>query len=216
MSATLPSKVLRSDAPPDAPPAGLRVDDVALIRGGRLLQAGLSLAMAAGEVTLLRGPNGSGKSTLLRTIAGRLPAAEGTVECDVPILYIGHADGLSPAQTGRQNLVDWAMLNRLVDDAAAINAALDRMQAHPFADLPVRQLSHGQRRRIALARLTLGPSSSLWLMDEPNSGLDATSSIALDDLISAHLEGGGMVLAATHLPLGITHSPRTLTLEAAL
>jgi heme exporter protein A len=105
------------------------------------------------------------------------------------------------------------MLNGLVDDDAAIDAALDRMQARAFADLLVRRLSHGQRRRVALARLTLGPSSALWLLDEPNSGLDAASSIALDDLISDHLEGGGMVLAATHLPLGITHSPRTLILE---
>jgi len=210
MSAALPSKARDNDAPP----AGLRVDGVALVRGGRLVQAGLSHVMTAGEVTPLRGPNGSGKSTLLRAIAGRLPAADGTIECDVPILYIGHADGLSPALSGRQNLADWAVLNGLVGDDAAINAALDNMQARAFADLPVRHLSHGQRRRVALARLTLGPTSALWLLDEPNSGLDAASSIALDDLISGHLEGGGMVLAATHLPLGITHSPRTLTLEA--
>ena len=117
------------------------------------------------------------------------------------------------ALTGRQNLADWAMLNGLANDDVAIDAALDRMQARAFANLPVRRLSHGQRRRVALARLTLGPSSALWLLDEPNSGLDAASSIALDDLISDHLKGGGMVLAATHLPLGITHSPRTLVLE---
>ena len=208
-SKTLPAKV--RDA--GAPPAGLRVGGVTLVRGGRLVQAGLSLSMVAGEVTLLRGPNGSGKSTLLRAVAGRLPAAEGTIECDVPVLYIGHADGLSPALTGRQSLADWAVLNELAGDDEAVDAALDNMQARPFADLPVRHLSHGQRRRVALARLTLGPASALWLLDEPNSGLDAASSIALDDLISGHLEEGGMVLAATHLPLGITHSPRTLTLE---
>ena len=219
MSATQPDNADKSPAHKSlardagAPPAGLRVDGVALVRGGRLVQNALSLAMVAGEVTLLRGPNGSGKSTLLRTIAGRLPAAAGAIECDVPVLFIGHADGLSPALTGRQNLADWAMLNGLANDDVAINAALDRMQARAFADLPVRRLSHGQRRRVALARLTLGPSSALWLLDEPNSGLDAASSIALDDLISDHLEGGGMVLAATHLPLGITHSPRTLVLE---
>ena len=215
MSAALPDNAHKSPArDAGAPPAGLRVEDVALVRGGRLVQAGLSLAMTAGEVTLLRGPNGSGKSTLLRAIAGRLPAAAGTIECDVPVLYIGHADGLSPALTGRQNLADWAVLNELASDDEAIDAALDNMQARAFADLPVRHLSHGQRRRVALARLTLGPASALWLLDEPNSGLDAASSIALDDLISGHLEEGGMVLAATHLPLGITHSPRTLTLEA--
>lgn len=215
MSATLPSKASDLRAlDPGAPPAGLRVGGVTLLRGGRVLQPALSLSMTAGEVTLLRGPNGSGKSTLLRTIAGRLPAAAGSVTCEAPMLYIGHADGLSPAQSGRRNLADWAMLNGLVDEGDAIDAALDRMQARAFADLPVRHLSHGQRRRVALARLTLGPASSLWLLDEPNSGLDAASSVALDDLISGHLDGGGMVLAATHLPLGITHSPRTLTLEA--
>ena len=211
MSVTLSSKARN----PDAPPAGLRVDDVALVRGGRLVQPALSLSIQAGEVVLLRGPNGSGKSTLLRTIAGRLPAATGDIECDVPILYIGHADGLSPALSGRRNLGDWARLNGLVDDDEAIDRALDRMQARGFAELPVRHLSHGQRRRVALARLTLGQTYALWLLDEPNAGLDAASSIALDDLISGHLEGGGMVLAATHLPLGVSHKPRALTLEAA-
>ena len=102
MSATLPDNFqssLARDA--SAPPAGLRIDGVVLVRGGRLVQNTLSLDMVAGEVTLLRGPNGSGKSTFLRTIAGRLPAAAGAIECDVPVLYIGHADGLSPALTGR-------------------------------------------------------------------------------------------------------------------
>ncbi|MGC6453148.1 MAG: heme ABC exporter ATP-binding protein CcmA [Candidatus Puniceispirillaceae bacterium] len=209
MRATLP------DTTPDpaAAPAGLRLSDVVLLRGGRLVQPALSLRIGPGEVVLLRGPNGSGKSTLLRTIAGRLPAPAGRIECDVPILYIGHADGLSPALSGRRNLGDWARLNGLAGDDAAIDAALDRMQARPFAELPVRRLSHGQRRRVALARLTLGQAHALWLLDEPNAGLDAASSIALDDLISGHLEGGGMVLAATHLPLGVTHKPRTLTLE---
>ena len=85
MSATQPDNANKSPAHKSpardagAPPAGLRVDGVALVRGGRLVQNALSLAMVAGEVTLLRGPNGSGKSTLLRTIAGRLPAAAGTI-----------------------------------------------------------------------------------------------------------------------------------------
>ena len=209
MSAALPDNTLETAAAP----TGLRLSDVVLLRGGRLLQPDLSLSMRAGEVVLLRGPNGSGKSTLLRTIAGRLATPAGGITCDVPILYIGHADGLSPALSGRRNLGDWARLNGLVGDDDAIDAALDRMQARPFAELPVRALSHGQRRRVALARLTLGQAHALWLLDEPNAGLDAASSIALDDLISGHLEGGGMVLAATHLPLGVTHKPRTLTLE---
>ncbi len=209
MSATLPSNTRELATAP----AGLRLCDVVLARGGRRLQPELSLTMSAGEVVLLRGPNGSGKSTLLRTIAGRLPSTASSITCDVPVLYIGHADGLSPALSGRRNLGDWARLNGLADDDDAIDAALDRMQARGFGELPVRNLSHGQRRRVALARLTLGQAHALWLLDEPNAGLDAASSIALDDLISGHLQGGGMVLAATHLPLGVTHKPRTLTLE---
>ena len=190
----------------------LQLDGVVLARGMRVLQRGLSHSMSAGQITRLRGPNGSGKSTLLRVIAGRLRPAAGTILCQAPRLFIGHADALASARSGRDNLSDWARLNGFGATADHISASLEMMSATGFADIPARQLSRGQRRRLALARLLLGPPNALWLLDEPSAGLDSSASTRLDDLISGHLVGGGMVIAATHLPLAATHEGSDLML----
>ena len=192
--------------------ATLQLDGVVLARGMRVLQRGLSHSMSAGQITRLRGPNGSGKSTLLRVIAGRLRPAAGAIICQAPRLYIGHADALASARSGRDNLSDWARLNGFDATPDHIAASLQMMSAAGFADRPARQLSRGQRRRLALARLLLGPPDALWLLDEPNAGLDGPASVRLDDLISRHLDGGGMVIAATHLPLAPTHKGSDLVL----
>ena len=192
--------------------ATLHLDGVVLARGMRVLQRGLSHSMSAGQITRLRGPNGSGKSTLLRVIAGRLRPAAGAIICQAPRLYIGHADALASARSGRDNLSDWARLNGFDATPDHIAASLQMMSAAGFADIPARQLSRGQRRRLALARLLLGPPDALWLLDEPNAGLDGPASVRLDDLISRHLDGGGMVIAATHLPLAPTHKGSDLVL----
>ena len=193
---------------------GLIIDGVALVRGMRVIQPSLSHVLAPGAMTLLTGPNGSGKSTLLRAIAGRLRPMAGTISCTAPILYVGHADGLADALSGRRNLVDWAGLNGLRGDDGMIDDARAALQAGPFADLPVRMLSRGQRRRLALARLALSPAVALWLLDEPAAGLDQTAQAALDSLIATHLDDGGMVMAATHAPLGGAHAHEELALEA--
>ena len=193
--------------------ATLQLDGVVLARGMRVLQRGLSHSMSAGQITRLRGPNGSGKSTLLRVIAGRLRPAAGAIISQAPRrLYIGHADALASARSGRDNLSDWARLNGFDATPDHIAASLQMMSAAGFADIPARQLSRGQRRRLALARLLLGPPDALWLLDEPNAGLDGPASVRLDDLISRHLDGGGMVIAATHLPLAPTHKGSDLVL----
>ena len=193
---------------------GLVIDGVALARGMRVIQPALSHSVAPGGMTLLTGPNGSGKSTLLRAIAGRLRPMAGTITCAAPILYVGHADGLATPLSGRRNLIDWAGLNGRPTHAEAINGALAALAAEPFGDLPVRMLSRGQRRRLALARLAMSPSRALWLLDEPAAGLDQAAQAALDRLIKAHLEDGGMVMAATHTPLGTGCAPDELVLEA--
>ena len=184
------------------PAPGLVLDGVVLARGMRVIQPALNHVLAPGAMTLLTGPNGSGKSTLLRAIAGRLRPMGGTISCAVPIVYIGHADGLAVSLSGRRNLGDWAGLNGLGATTDAINGALETLAAGPFADLPVRMLSRGQRRRLALARLALSPPRALWLLDEPAAGLDRDAQAALDRMITAHLDDGGMVMAATHAPLG--------------
>ena len=194
---------------------GLAIEGLALARGMRVIQPSLTHRMAAGEITLVTGPNGSGKSTLLRAVAGRLRPLAGSIRCAVPMLYVGHADGLAPALSGRRNLCDWAGLNGLAATPERIDAALATVGAGAFADLPVRLLSRGQRRRLALARLALSPRGALWLLDEPTAGLDDTSRQAVDALIAQHLAAGGMVMAATHDPLAPASRPRELALEAA-
>jgi len=200
---TRPEKTSRSSE------LSLVIDGVALARGMRVIQPAMTYRMAAGEITLVTGPNGSGKSTLLRAIAGRLRPIAGSIHCDVPILYVGHADGLVPALSGRRNLCDWAGLNDLATTPERIDAALATLGAAGFADLPVRLLSRGQRRRLALS-----PNGALLLLDEPTAGLDDASRQAVDALIAGHLAAGGMVMAATHDPLAPGSGPRELPLEA--
>ena len=185
----------------------LEARDLACWRSERLVFAGLSFVVSPGEAILLTGANGAGKSSLLRLLAGLIPAAEGSLswggeDCladpaahGAKLRYIGHQDALKPALTARENLDFFARL--WGGEVAAALAALDLT---PLADLPARVLSSGQKRRLALARLALAPAR-LWLLDEPSVGLDAASVARLAPLFAAHRAAGGMILAATHLPL---------------
>ena len=172
-----------------------------------MIFACLSFALEPSAAVLLTGANGAGKSTLLRLLAGLLAPAEGRLlwqEADAfadraahagRLRYLSHADALKPALTTRENLGFFARL--WGGDAGA---ALDELGLAPLAELPARVLSSGQKRRLALARLALAPAA-LWLLDEPTVGLDAVSVERLGALLARHRAAGGMVLAATHLPL---------------
>ena len=164
-------------------------------------------------MTLLTGPNGSGKSSLLRAISRRLTTVRGSISCTVPILYVGHQDGVSGVLSGQQNLTSWAEMNDVADAESRIEDAIGQLNAFPFANLPTRVLSRGQRRRFALARLLLGPPSALWLLDEPSVGLDIDTMQVLDGMISHHLEHNGLAMAATHLPLAPHAQPEVLALS---
>jgi heme exporter protein A len=180
---------------------------LAAIRGERAVFAGLDFALAPGGALLLTGANGAGKSTLLRLVAGLIPPAEGALLWGgedaladraahaARLRYCGHAEALKPSLSVAENLGFWASL--WGGDARAALAAL---ALEPLADLPARVLSSGQRRRLSLARLLLG-SPALWLLDEPTVGLDAASVERLGGLLAAHRARGGLVMAATHLPL---------------
>ncbi|MCX8133072.1 MAG: heme ABC exporter ATP-binding protein CcmA [Roseococcus sp.] len=185
----------------------LEAQQLACWRGERLVFADLSFSLAPGEALLLTGANGAGKSSLLRLLAGLIPAAEGRllwagedaladrVAHGARLRYLGHQDALKPAFTARENLAVFARLW-----GGEVEAALAALELLPLADLPARVLSSGQKRRLALARLALAPVP-LWLLDEPSVGLDAASVARLGPLFAAHRAAGGMVVAATHLPL---------------
>jgi heme exporter protein A len=180
---------------------------LAAFRGERLVFRDLDFAVPSGGALLLTGPNGSGKSTVLRLLAGLLRPAAGWLTwdgadamADVPmharrVAYVGHQDAVKPGLTTAENLDFAARLG-----GALVSEALAAMGLQELADLPARMLSAGQRRRLALARLAL-TRAPLWLLDEPTLGLDTASVARVGDMLGGHLGGGGIVVAATHLPL---------------
>ena len=195
----------------------LHVENMSLRRGGHSVITGLTVSAAGGEALVLTGRNGAGKSSLLRALAGLLRPESGTVSwCGQDIAaepaaharrlrWIGHLDAAKPSLTVRENL---RFAARLL--GGAVQPALDAMALNAVADLPARALSSGQQRRLALARLALSPAA-LWLLDEPTVGLDAASVARLAPLLAAHRAAGGIVVAATHLPLPLD-APREVTL----
>ncbi|MBU6498057.1 MAG: heme ABC exporter ATP-binding protein CcmA [Rhodospirillales bacterium] len=183
----------------------LEGEGLAAFRGERLVFAGLSFRLARGGALLLTGPNGAGKSTLLRLLAGLGRAEAGRLLWDDEdaladrtahagrIAYLGHQDAIKPGLTAAENLRFWG-------DMAAVMATLEGAGLAHLAELPARLLSAGQKRRLALARLTLA-RAPIWLLDEPTLGLDAAAVSRFGDQLAAHLARGGLVVAATHLPL---------------
>jgi heme exporter protein A len=183
------------------------------VRGGRTVFEGLSFKGPAGKGLLLTGPNGSGKSSLLRVIAGFIPQANGTLELkggdeDAPIgeqcHYVGHLNGVKRAFTIRENLAFWARyLGNGNGNGADVDSALAAFDLESLADIPAQLLSAGQERRLGLARIVLA-YRPLWLLDEPTVSLDTGSQKLLVRVIKDHLKSGGIVIAATHAPLGVT------------
>lgn len=174
-------------------------------RDGRQLFAELDLDIFPGDVLEIMGPNGAGKSTLLRILAGLLPDFTGTVDRrhDGEFLYLGHRTGMSPGLTGAENLRWFASLcNGGGAPASTIALALQRVGLLGYEDVPCQQLSAGQQRRAALARLLLS-DAAVWLLDEPATALDDAGAELLRELIADHCRQGGAALLATHTRLGV-------------
>lgn len=180
--------------------AALRLEDVACLRGGRMLFRGVNLALRPGQGAVLTGPNGIGKSSLLRICAGLLPTYAGRIERAGIIALADEKMALDQDATLGKTLGFWASLDGV--GQAAITAALEAMALTVLADVPVRILSTGQRKRAALARV-IASGAAIWLLDEPGNGLDAASLDLLGQAVQRHLASGGIVVAASHQPLPI-------------
>lgn len=180
--------------------ARLAFADVACLRGGRLLFEGLSFALGPGEAALVIGPNGIGKSSLLRIAAGLLVPAAGQVVREGGLALAAETAALDERLPLAQALAFWARLDgRGPDD---VERGLAAMGLGAIGAVPVRMLSTGQRRRATLARVIAG-GASIWLLDEPANGLDTASLDALAAAMAAHRAAGGIVLAASHQPIGL-------------
>jgi heme exporter protein A len=188
----------------------LAATDLTIERGGRLIFSHLSFSLDGGEALAITGANGAGKSSLLRALAGLLKPVSGQIalspKSETPLAeavhYLGHLDALKGVLTLTENLTFWARMLAIDGSSAIISPALQRFGLTSVADLPAAYLSAGQRRRAALARLLLAPRP-IWLLDEPLTALDVASQSLLRDVMQEHLTSGGLIVAATHAPLGI-------------
>ncbi|MBW8790690.1 MAG: heme ABC exporter ATP-binding protein CcmA [Rhizobium leguminosarum] len=193
----------------------LTADNLAARRGEDLIFVNISFHLAAGEALVLTGRNGSGKSTLLRVVAGLLRPEKGTVIfCDEESPggrhpgevshYLGHRNAMKSELTVAENLDFWRAFLGNTGSAAALSTedATDAVGLAGITHLPFGYLSAGQQRRIAFAKLLVA-HRPVWILDEPTAALDASADRLLADLIGAHQTKGGIVLAATHQPLGL-------------
>lgn len=212
-----------SIAPSTTGPAGaplLAARALACRRGERLLFEGLDLELRPGQLLWLRGANGRGKTSLLRLLAGLARPAGGELTNGAAgpggFVYIAHANALKDELSALENLQFLARLHGDAADATTCTEALRRFGLASRRHAPVRTLSQGQRRRVALARLPLAASRPLWLLDEPYDALDAEGCATLDQLLSAHALAGGAVVLTSHLPLALRDpAPTVLQLDAA-
>jgi len=192
----------------------LEVHDLAARRGHARLFEGLSFAVGSGRALIVTGANGTGKTTLLRMLAGLTLPAAGEIRWEgkpiapfdsglrAAMAFVGHTPALKDELTAEENLGLLVALSGETISAAAIAGALDAVSLGARRELPARVLSQGQRRRLGLARLSL-LARPLWILDEPATALDAAGAAMMAQIIAAHLDRGGLAVAATHAPLGL-------------
>jgi heme exporter protein A len=187
----------------------LVVENLACRRGIRTVFSGIAVQLQKGEGLLLTGPNGSGKTTLLRMLAGFIEPAEGEIwleggdderELAEQCHYVGHHNGVKHSFTVAENL--HFIADFLGSGDKKYDEAIEIFGLEGLEDIPAGLMSAGQKRRLGLARLVLVPRP-IWFLDEPSVSLDVASVKVLAGVVSRHVKQGGMVIAATHVPLGI-------------
>ncbi|KAA6204946.1 MAG: heme ABC exporter ATP-binding protein CcmA [Candidatus Tokpelaia sp.] len=215
----------------------IEIEGLQAQRGGKILFSQLSFSLQSGQIAVINGANGTGKSTLLRLIAGLYPPLSGTIDLSMataqktaPALenknislprqgfshYLSDKNAMKPQLSVRDNLRFWCRFftdKRLGagEEKKVLLRALDKVKMAAYADLPFAALSTGQKRRIGLSRLLTG-ARPLWLLDEPGSGLDQAGAALFSQICREHLAAGGLVIAATHTPLGL---PADISLNLA-
>ena len=194
----------------------LEATDLGCVRGNRALFSSLNFSLRGGELLRIAGINGSGKTSLLRILCGLLTPTEGEVrwrgeniralgeEYFRELLYIGHANAVKDELTPAENLTVACTLAGMSIDSTQVGDALLRLGLAGYEDLPVKVLSQGQRRRVALARLALSAALPLWIVDEPFIALDADAVEEVQALIAEHLARGAAVVLTTHQEVEIT------------
>ena len=202
----------------------LVADGLTLARGSRALFSGLSFTVENGSALVVTGPNGAGKTTLIRAVAGLFKPSAGRIsleggqpdrtladECH----YVGHLNAIKASLTVEENVAFWCRYLSASADRASepVAGALATFGLAPLGDIPAAYLSAGQKRRLGLARLLVA-KRPLWLLDEPTTSLDTAAQEIFARAVEAHLASGGLVLAATHVPLGLP-SARELRLGGA-
>jgi heme exporter protein A len=175
----------------------LTLENIACVRGGRQLFAGLNLSLSGGGAALISGPNGVGKSSLLRLIAGLLTPAAGTIVKEGRIALTSETTALDPAQPLARALGFWAKI-----DGGVVEPGLEAMGIAHLAGVPVRILSTGQKKRAVIAGVIAG-GAPIWLLDEPANGLDIASVALLEAAIAAHRASGGIVVVASHQAISL-------------
>lgn len=190
----------------------LTANDLECVRGTRRLFSGVSFALEPGECLLLQGPNGSGKTSLLRILCGLARPERGEVawrgqpigrlaeEFRAEVLYCGHANALKDDLTPLENLLAAAALEGVPVSVRQAREALAALGIERLERLPVRALSQGQKRRVALARLAI-TERALWILDEPLTSLDVGAAATLGGLLDGHLEQGGLAILTSHQPI---------------
>ena len=198
-----------------ASPHNLDIINLACTRQDRNLFSGLNFTMHNSDVLQVEGPNGSGKTSLLRMLCGLILPEEGEIRWQginihkdrnlflAHLLYIGHRPGVKDELTPRENLQHLCRLHGSKEDID-IDAVLNKTGLYGFEDVPVRTLSAGQKRRVALSRL-LFSKANVWILDEPFTALDKAGQAFIEQLLEQHSRDGGISIITTHQPLHIAN-----------